>query len=98
MINANDITRLKKENMVNVNIEHIKIQEIISVIDDDNNEIKICKRCNGHGWYLSSLDFGDIPGDEREIICRYCNGTGRTILKKLEIMAHIPFNFNINNG
>jgi len=66
----------------------VEIHEIIN----DENQITICEDCNGNGCFWSTLGFGEISGDERQIQCRLCNGTGRmrTLMVKAEIK--VPFN------
>jgi len=59
----------------------------------ESKEVILCERCNGKGYVWSNLDFGDIPGDEREICCGPCGGTGRvkTVTVRADIV--VPFNW-----
>ncbi|HLD89445.1 MAG TPA: hypothetical protein VI911_00235 [Patescibacteria group bacterium] len=69
----------------------VAVHELLS----DSGKVVLCQRCNGKGWELSHLDFGDYPGDEEKIACSSCGGTGR--IKTVSVVADIvvPFNWKL---
>ena len=71
----------------------INVKEIIDIDNSAASEITLCNKCKGSGFVWSNLDFGDIPGDERKLKCKDCDGTGRVKMIKITAIAEVPFDF-----
>lgn len=74
----------------------MNVKSVEKIIDACSN-IKLCSQCDGEGKVWTELEFGDIPGDERQYDCPRCKGSGRTAIFKLEVLAEMPFNYKLGD-
>jgi DnaJ-class molecular chaperone len=72
----------------------MKIQKVLKIEEPKVRKVELCERCSGKGWVWSDLEFGDIPGDEKKLCCRDCNGTGRVTVLVMRVEAVVPHDFN----
>jgi len=71
----------------------INVKEIIDIDNKVKSEISLCNECIGSGFVWSDLGFGDIPGDERKLKCKACNGTSRVKTIMITAIAEVPFDY-----
>ena len=71
----------------------INIKEIVDIDNEVESKISLCNECKGTGFVWSDLGFGDIPGDERKLKCKDCNGTGRVKTITITAIVEVPFDY-----